>query len=101
MDADIPYLLLTPGPLTTTRTVREAMLKDYCTWDNDYNEIVNEIRRQLVGLAGGSPETVTSVLMQGCGTFVVESVIGSAVPPEGKVLVVDNGAYGKRLSQIV
>ena len=48
MDDDIPYLLLTPGPLTTTRTVREAMLRDYSTWDVDYNTLVNDVRQQLV-----------------------------------------------------
>ena len=48
MDDDVPYLLLTPGPLTTTRTVREAMLRDYSTWDDDYNSLVNDVRRQRV-----------------------------------------------------
>ena len=101
MDADIPYLLLTPGPLTTTRTVKQEMLQDYCTWDDDYNGIVTDIRRQLVELAGASTDELTSVLMQGSGTFAVESAIGSTIPPDGRVLVVDNGVYGKRISQIV
>ena len=47
-----PYILLTPGPLTTSETVKEAMLTDWCTWDADYNVgIVEEIRKSLVGLA--------------------------------------------------
>lgn len=96
MDADIPYLLLTPGPLTTSRTVREAMLADYSTWDVDYNAIVTRVRRGIVELAtqrGG----YTCTLMQGSGTFAVEATIGSAVAADGKVLVVNNGAYGKRM----
>lgn len=99
MDDDIPYLLLTPGPLTTSKTVKGAMLCDYCTWDDDYHRIVNGIRSRLCQLAGGDDEW-TSVLMQGSGTFAVEAVIGSCVPPHGKLLVLDNGAYGQRMGQI-
>ena len=99
-----PYLLLTPGPLSTSRTVREAMLRDWCTWDRDYNEgIVQVIRQTLVGLATGSPEqqeAYTSVLMQGSGTFAVESVIGSVVPKDGHLVVLANGAYGQRIAKI-
>lgn len=99
MDADIPYLLLTPGPLTTTKSVREAMQVDYSTWDVDYNQRVVEIRERLVKLATQSPG-YTSVLMQGSGTFAVESTIGSVIPPDGKLLLISNGAYGSRIGQI-
>ncbi|MFO0914318.1 MAG: 2-aminoethylphosphonate--pyruvate transaminase [Pirellulales bacterium] len=100
MDDDIPYLLLTPGPLTTSRTVRQVMQRDYCTWDDDYNQIVTEIRNQLVQLATADQGEFTSVLMQGSGTFSVEATLGSVIPPDGKVLIVNNGAYGKRMVQI-
>lgn len=100
MDDDIPYLLLTPGPLTTSRTVRQAMLTDYCTWDDDYNQLVSGIRADLVGLAARQPSDLTAVLMQGSGTFSVESVLGTMIPRNGKVLVVNNGAYGRRIGLI-
>ncbi|EEX93794.1 2-aminoethylphosphonate--pyruvate transaminase [Vibrio orientalis CIP 102891 = ATCC 33934] len=94
------YLLLTPGPLSTSETVREAMLKDWCTWDDDYNkEIVEVIRTKLVKLAT-QQDGYTSVLMQGSGTASVESTIGSAISKDGKLLVIDNGAYGARITQI-
>lgn len=99
MDADIPYLLLTPGPLTTTRTVRAAMNQDLSTWDVDYNSIVQEIRAHLVRLATSKPG-YTSVLMPGSGTFSVEAILGSVIPPDGKVLIVNNGAYGERMVHI-
>lgn len=99
MDDDIPYLLLTPGPLTTSKTVKQVMLSDFCTWDDDYNSIVNSIRQRLVSLATPSAG-FTSVLMQGSGTFSVEATLGSVVPPDGKVLVVNNGAYGARIGLI-
>lgn len=102
MDSDIPYLLLTPGPLTTSRGVKQAMLRDYCTWDDDYKELVTRLRQRLVALATPEPQSgrYTAVLMQGSGTFAIESVIGSALPPDGKLLVVNNGAYGQRMAQI-
>ena len=88
VDDDIPYLLLTPGPLTTSRTVKAAMMQDLCTWDDDYNSLVQHIRAELVSLAGGGAE-LTSVLMQGSGTFAVEATIGTAVPRDGKLLIVE------------
>lgn len=102
MKTDNPYILLTPGPLSTSPTVREAMLRDWCTWDDDYNlGIVTPIRNGLVKLATTTkPEDYTSILMQGSGTFSVESMIGSVVPPDGKLLVLANGAYGDRLAKI-
>ncbi len=99
MDSDIPYLLLTPGPLTTSRTVRQAMLADYSTWDVDYNRIVEEVRAELVALASPTPG-YTCTLVQGSGTFGVEATIGTAVPRDGCLAVVNNGAYGKRMVEI-
>ena len=94
------YLLLTPGPLSTTPTVRNAMLKDWCTWDDEYNiDVVEVIRDKLVALAT-EKLGYTSVLMQGSGTASVEATIGSVIDKNGKLLVVDNGAYGARIAQI-
>lgn len=97
---DNHYLLLTPGPLTTSQCVKETMLKDWCTWDDDYNSLVQSIRQRLIELATSNNADYTSVLMQGSGTFSVESVIGSVIPPNGKLLVISNGAYGQRIATI-
>lgn len=97
---DNPYFLLTPGPLSTSKTVKSVMMRDWCTWDDDYNlGVVEYIRAKLVALATSSSD-YTSVLMQGSGTFSVEATIGSVIPSNGKLLVLANGAYGKRLAQI-
>lgn len=94
------YLLLTPGPLSTSETVRQAMLNDWCTWDDQYNkEIVQVIREKLVTLAT-QHDNYTSVLMQGSGTACVEATIGSALNKQDKLLVIDNGAYGARIAEI-
>ena len=95
------YLLLTPGPLSTSETVREAMLQDWCTWDKDYNEgIVTPIRKGLLAIAGLDEDEYTDVLLQGSGTYCVEAPIGAAVKPTDKLLILANGAYGKRMAQI-
>ena len=101
MDDANPYLLLTPGPLSTSRSVKEVMLRDWCTWDDDYNvEVVQVIREELLTVAACEASTYTSVLIQGSGTFSVEAVIGSVIPPNGKLLVLENGAYGRRIAAI-
>ena len=69
------YKLLTPGPLTTTDTVKQEMMVDHCTWDDDYKQVTQKIRSGLLELAGVSPEEYTTVLMQGSGTFGVEAAI--------------------------
>ncbi|MGL5616583.1 MAG: 2-aminoethylphosphonate--pyruvate transaminase [Sarcina sp.] len=97
---DNDYILLTPGPLSTSKRVRAALLKDWCTWDNEYNTMVQEIRSNLVNLASALEENYTSVLMQGSGSFSVESVIGTSMGENDKLLVLVNGAYGKRIKEI-
>lgn len=96
----INYKLLTPGPLTTSETVKKEMMVDHCTWDNDYKQITQKIRRELLDLAHVSPEEYTAVLMQGSGTFGVESAITSSVGKDGKLLILSNGAYGERMADI-
>ncbi|MEX9848386.1 2-aminoethylphosphonate--pyruvate transaminase [Providencia huaxiensis] len=95
------YLLLTPGPLTTSKTVKEAMLFDSCTWDDDYNlGVVQNIRQQLVALATDK-KGYSSVLLQGSGSYAVEAVLGSAIGPKEKILIISNGAYGARMAEMV
>ena len=96
----IQYKLLTPGPLTTTDTVKQQMMVDHCTWDDDYKQITQEIRKELLKLAHVSEEEYTVILMQGSGTFGVESVLTSVVGTEDKLLIVANGAYGERMGDI-
>lgn len=94
------YKLLTPGPLTTTDTVKEEMLFDHCTWDDDYKKITQQIREELLDLAHVDHEIYTVVLMQGSGTFGVESVLSSVIGEDDKLLIAANGAYGERMEDI-
>ena len=91
------YKLLTPGPLTTTATVKEAMMIDHCTWDDDYKRITQDIRKDLLGFAHVSETEYTTILMQGSGSFGVESVISTVIPKDGCLLLLSNGAYGERI----
>jgi 2-aminoethylphosphonate-pyruvate transaminase len=93
--------LFTPGPLTTSQTVKQAMLRDLGSRDAVFIEAVRHVRQTLLTVAGVSKATGHEVvLMQGSGTFGLESVIGSTVPPDGKLLVIINGAYGLRIAEI-
>jgi 2-aminoethylphosphonate-pyruvate transaminase len=91
--------LLTPGPLTTSRTVKEAMLRDWGSRDAEFIKLNARVRERLVELAGGHG-THVCVPLQGSGTFIVEAMLGTLVPPSGKVAILVNGAYGKRMVRI-
>ncbi len=88
--------LLTPGPLTTSRETKEAMLHDWGSRDHDFIRANREVRDRLVEIAGGG-DAYTTVPLQGSGTFAVEAMIGTFVPRDGKLLVLVNGAYGARM----
>jgi 2-aminoethylphosphonate-pyruvate transaminase len=91
--------LLTPGPLTTSPGVKEAMLHDYGSRDTRFIAVNRRVRERLVEIVNGDDGHVC-VPLQGSGTFVVEAMMGNFVPPDGKVLVLVNGAYGKRIARI-
>ena len=93
-----PYLL-TPGPLTTAYSTKEAMLRDWGSWDADFRAMTKSLCDQLVALAGGSGGDFVCVPMQGSGSFSVEAMLGTFVPRDGKVLVLANGAYGLRAAE--
>ncbi|HSD35096.1 MAG TPA: aminotransferase class V-fold PLP-dependent enzyme, partial [Alphaproteobacteria bacterium] len=99
MSADRDPWLLTPGPLTTSATVKGAMLHDWGSRDRHFIEMNAAIRRRLVAIAGAADTHVT-VPVQGSGTFAVEAMIGTLVPRQGKLLILVNGAYGKRMAKI-
>src|SRR5690554_32948 len=99
MTPNDPYLL-TPGPLTTSLAVKQAMLHDWGSWDSDFNQLTAEICARLLSVAGGEGSHVC-VPMQGSGTFAVEATLGTLVPRNSTTLVLMNGAYGQRISEIL
>ena len=97
MDRD--RILLTPGPLTTTLRTKLAMLRDWGSWDAEFNAITARIRKQLLAIIHGADSHVV-VPLQGSGTFSVEAAVATIVPRDGHVLVLDNGAYCKRMGKL-
>ena len=93
-----PYLL-TPGPLTTAFEVKQAMLRDWGSWDSDFRAMTKSLCDQLVALAGDTRGEFVCVPMQGSGTYCVEALLGTFIPRDGKVLVLANGAYGLRAAE--
>lgn len=93
-------LLFTPGPLTTAMEVKEAALIDLGSRDSDFLSIVQQIRDKLLKLAHVDSPEYEAVIVQGSGTFGIESAISSAIPEDGTLLNIINGAYGRRISQM-
>ncbi|TAM53402.1 MAG: 2-aminoethylphosphonate--pyruvate transaminase [Paraburkholderia sp.] len=99
MSASLP-ILLTPGPLTTAPATREAMLRDWGSWDDAFNRITSSVCADLLSIVHGEEEYVC-VPMQGSGTFSVEAALGTLVPRDGCVLVPNNGAYCARIVRVL
>ena len=92
-------LLFTPGPLTTSLSVKQAMLHDAGSWHFEFNAKVKWVREKILEVAGLSRDAGwEAILLQGSGTFGVEAVFATCVPPNGKVAVLANGAYGERMA---
>ncbi|VVD71890.1 2-aminoethylphosphonate--pyruvate transaminase [Pandoraea cepalis] len=92
-------ILLTPGPLTTSPATRQAMLRDWGSWDAQFNRVTASLCHDLVGIVQGG-DTHVCVPLQGSGTFSVEAAIGTLTPRDARILVPDNGAYCQRLLKI-
>jgi 2-aminoethylphosphonate-pyruvate transaminase len=93
-------ILLTPGPLTTSLATKQAMLRDWGSWDASFNAITSSICKDLVDVVNGAA-THVCVPLQGSGTFSVEAALANLVPRGGKVLVPQNGAYCQRILKIL
>lgn len=91
--------LLTPGPLTTSPSVKQAMLHDYGSRDHGFIGVNKRMRERLLEIIHGQG-THVAVPLQGSGTFVVEAMISTFLPASGKLLVLVNGAYGRRIAKI-
>jgi 2-aminoethylphosphonate-pyruvate transaminase len=92
-----PYLL-TPGPLTTALSTKQAMLRDWGSWDGDFRAMTAQLRASLLEIAGDSAGEYDCVPLQGSGSYCVEAMLGSLLPRDGHALVLVNGAYGKRIA---
>lgn len=97
-DGGEPFLL-TPGPLTTAKEVKQAMLKDWGSWDSEFRSMTAHIRSELLNMLEDTKNEYECVPMQGSGTFVVEAMLGTLLPHDSKSLVLINGAYGKRIAE--
>ena len=92
-------LLLTPGPLTTSATVKQAMLHDYGSRDDRFIELNRRICNGLLSLCEAG-STHLCIPLQGSGSFAVEAMIANQLPRDGKLLNLVNGAYGRRITEI-
>ena len=96
-----PLILLNPGPVSLTARVRKALTKeDLCHREPEFSVLQSTIRTKLTSVYDLNPETWASVLLTGSGTAAVEAMIGSLIPDGKRVLIIENGVYGERMTQI-
>jgi 2-aminoethylphosphonate-pyruvate transaminase len=94
-------LLLNPGPVTLTERVRRSLLQtDLCHRESEFFDLQDEARTRLLNVYRLNPAHWAAVLMTGSGTAAVESMVAALVPENGKLLIVENGVYGERITQI-
>jgi 2-aminoethylphosphonate aminotransferase len=93
-------ILLNPGPANTTDAVKQAMTKpDICPREGEFGAVLARVRKGVTEVVHRG-DKYTAVMFGGSGTAAVEAAIASAVPQDGRLLVVDNGAYGTRMTEI-
>src|SRR5262249_51868351 len=95
-------LLFTPGPLTTSSAIKQAMQRDLGSRDREFIDVIARVRSKLLDVVGAAANGFEAVLLQGSGTYAIEAMLGTFVPRGGaaKLLVIDNGAYGARMAEI-
>lgn len=95
LDHNKKHYLLTPGPVSTKHSVKQALLSDHCTWDMKYREITSSVIDDLTAIAANND--YATVLLPGSGTYAVEAMINSLNLPDKKILFLVNGEYGRRM----
>jgi 2-aminoethylphosphonate-pyruvate transaminase len=94
-------ILLNPGPVNLSARVRAALTSpDLCHREKEFGDLQEAVRRRLLAVYGLDARQWAPVLLSGSGTAAVEAMLASLVPPDGALLVIDNGVYGARLAEI-
>ncbi len=94
-------ILLNPGPSTTTNTVKMAqVVPDICPREREFADMMKSMRSDLLRIVHADPSEYTAVLFCGSGTLNIDVCINSLLPPDKKILIVNNGAYSARAVEI-
>jgi len=94
-------ILLNPGPVTTTDTVKQALVvADICHREVEFTDLMQGVRMDLLKVVNADPEQYTSILFAASGTGAVEACLSSVLASEKKVLIINNGPYGQRMLDI-
>lgn len=93
-------VLLNPGPATTTDSVKLAqVVTDICPREKEFGDLMEYCAAEITKFVG-DPKEYATVLFGGSGTATVEAILSSVIPENGRILIIDNGAYGRRMCQI-
>ena len=96
-------VLLNPGPVNVSERVRQALLNpDICHREDEFSELLHRIQAKLLkAFVPGAESDYVAVVMTGSGTAAVESALMSSLPHGRRMLILNNGVYGERMSHIV
>lgn len=94
-------VLLNPGPATTTDTVKYAqVVPDICPREIEFQNIMKDMRRELVNIVHGKNDDYVAVLFCGSGTINIDVCVNSLIPEGKKILIVNNGSYSSRAIEV-
>jgi 2-aminoethylphosphonate-pyruvate transaminase len=96
-------MLLNPGPVNVSERVRQALLRpDICHRESEFTDLLQRIKEKLLkAFVPGAEGEYAAVIITGSGTAAVESALMSSIPHGRRILIINNGVYGERLSQMV
>lgn len=96
-------VLLNPGPVNVSDRVRRALTgPDLCHRESEFAALLSGIRQKLLkAFVPTALSDYTAVVLTGSGTAAVEAAVMSSVPHGKRVLVINNGVYGDRISSMV
>src|SRR5918993_2384297 len=96
-------ILLNPGPVNVSERVRQALSRpDICHREVEFSDLLNRIQQKLLtAFVPGAEDDYVAVILTGSGTAAVESAVMSCLPAGKRMLVLNNGVYGERISNMV
>jgi 2-aminoethylphosphonate-pyruvate transaminase len=95
-------ILLNPGPVNVSERVREALMRpDVCHREAEFTDLLAGIREKLLrAFAPNYTSEYVALLITGSGTAAVEAVVTSSIAPGRRLMVIKNGIYSHRISQM-
>jgi 2-aminoethylphosphonate-pyruvate transaminase len=73
---------------------------DLCHREPEFFDLQDRLRTRLIDVYRCDPSQWMAVLLGGSGTMAMEAMLCSLLPSDARLLVLENGVYGERISRI-